>query len=102
MLDQASNGDNCKCAAQKTEGEKIVKDPENTGDPLVSTQNGEVNLIIQDGWPYEQTQDTLKLIALAEEDISTGNYRDASDVFDEIDELDKRGPVPGADSQGEP
>ena len=32
----------------------------------------------------------LKLLALAEKDIASGNCREASDVFDELDELDER------------
>jgi len=77
----------------KAEAAQIVKDLEDTGEPLVITQNGEAKLIVQDVRSYEQTQQMiamLKLLALAEKDISTGNYREASDVFDEIDELDKK------------
>lgn len=77
----------------KAEAAQIVKDLEDTGEPLVITQNGEAKLVVQDVRSYEQTQQMiamLKLLALAEKDILTGNYRDVSDVFDEIDELDKK------------
>jgi len=77
----------------KAEAAQIVKDLEDTGEPLVITQNGEAKLVVQDVRSYEQTQQMiamLKLLALAQKDISTGNHRDASDVFDEIDELDKK------------
>jgi prevent-host-death family protein len=76
----------------KAEAAQIVRDLEDTGEPLVITQNGEAKLVVQDVRSYEQTQQMLamlKLLALAEKDIATENYRDASDVFGEIDELDK-------------
>lgn len=77
----------------KAEAAQIVKDLEDTGEPLVITQNGEAKLIVQDVRSYEQTQQMiamLKLLALAEKDISMGNFRDMSDVFGELDELDKK------------
>lgn len=77
----------------KAEAAQIVKDLEDTGEPLVITQNGEAKLVVQDVRSYEQTQQMiamLKLLALAEKDIATANCRDASDVFGELDELDKQ------------
>lgn len=77
----------------KAEAAQIVKDLEDTGEPLVITQNGEAKLVVQDVRSYEQTQQMiamLKLLALAEKDISTANCREASDVFGEFDELDKK------------
>ncbi|MGN6234288.1 MAG: type II toxin-antitoxin system Phd/YefM family antitoxin [Trinickia sp.] len=77
----------------KAEAAQIVKDLEDTGEPLVITQNGEAKLVVQDVRSYEQTQQMiamLKLLALAEKDVASGNCREASDVFDELDELDER------------
>ena len=68
----------------KAEAAQIVKDLEDTGEPLVIMQNGEAKLVVQDVRSYEQTQQMiamLKLLALAEKDIATANYRDVSDVF---------------------
>ncbi|MGN6316902.1 type II toxin-antitoxin system Phd/YefM family antitoxin [Trinickia sp.] len=77
----------------KAEAAQIVKDLEDTGEPLVITQNGEAKLVVQDVRSYEQTQQMiamLKLLAISERDIATADYRDVSDVFSELDELDKK------------
>ncbi|TAM54741.1 MAG: type II toxin-antitoxin system Phd/YefM family antitoxin [Paraburkholderia sp.] len=77
----------------KAEAAQIVKDLEDTGEPLVITQNGEAKLVVQDIRSYEQTQQMiamLKLLALAEKDIATGNCRDASEVFSELDGSDEK------------
>jgi len=77
----------------KAEAAQIVKDLEDTGEPLVITQNGEAKLVVQDIRSYEQTQQMiamLKLLALAEKDIATAYCRDVSAVFDELDELDQK------------
>ena len=51
--------------------------------PLVITQNGEANAVLQDVASFEETQETLallKVLALGSQDIAAGRLKPVADV----------------------
>jgi len=53
-------------------------------EPLVITQNGEANAVLQDVASFEETQETLallKLLALGNQDIVAGKLKPATEVM---------------------
>lgn len=67
----------------KADAAAILAQLAERGDPVVITQNGEAKAVLQDLASYEATQETLamlKLLALAAQDITAGDTRDARDA----------------------
>ena len=53
-------------------------------EPLIVTQNGEAKAVMQDIATFEETQETLallKILALGNREVETGDAEPASDVF---------------------
>jgi prevent-host-death family protein len=75
----------------KSHAAEIAKDVTETGEPMLITQNGEARLVVMDVASYEQKEQTLallKMLAMGQRDIEQGHYRDADDVFADLDKED--------------
>ena len=70
---------------------QIVKDLAESREPMIITQNGEATLVVMDVQSFEQRENTLallKILALGQREIDRGEFRDAEEVFAELDQLD--------------
>ncbi|WP_277760227.1 type II toxin-antitoxin system Phd/YefM family antitoxin [Pseudomonas sp. A34-9] len=75
----------------KSHAAEIVKTITESREPLVITQNGEAKLVVMDVKSFEEQEDTmalLKLLAMGNREIEEGKFRDAEDVFAELDRID--------------
>ncbi|MFT7724476.1 MAG: type II toxin-antitoxin system Phd/YefM family antitoxin [Roseateles sp.] len=75
----------------KSHAASIANDIADSGEPLLITQNGEARLIVMDVHAYESQQETLallKLLALGQQDIDAGRFRDADAVFADLERDD--------------
>jgi prevent-host-death family protein len=74
----------------KSHAAKIVKDIAESREPLLITQNGEAKLVVLDVKSYEEQEETLallKILAMGNRDIEQGKFRDAEDVFNDLDRV---------------
>ena len=75
----------------KSHTAEIVKSITESREPLVITQNGEAKLVVMDVKSFEEQEDTmalLKLLAMGNREIEEGKYRDAEDIFADLDRAD--------------
>ncbi|MHC8395002.1 type II toxin-antitoxin system Phd/YefM family antitoxin [Pseudomonas sp. LB3P93] len=75
----------------KSHTAEIVKTLTESREPLVITQNGEAKLVVMDVKSFEEQEDTmalLKLLAMGNREVEEGKFRDAEDVFAEMDRAD--------------
>lgn len=75
----------------KSNAADIVKDLTANREPMLITQNGEAKLVVMDVKSYEEQEQTLamlKMLALGSREIEQGKFRDAEDVFAELDKAD--------------
>ncbi|MCU7213093.1 type II toxin-antitoxin system Phd/YefM family antitoxin [Pseudomonas sp. VE 196-7] len=75
----------------KSHTAEIVKSITESREPLVITQNGEAKLVVMDVKSFEEQEDTmalLKLLAMGNREIEEGKYREAEDVFADLDRAD--------------
>lgn len=75
----------------KSHTAEIVKTITESREPLVITQNGEAKLVVMDVKSFEELEDTmalLKLLAMGNREIEEGKFRDAEDVFADLDKAD--------------
>jgi prevent-host-death family protein len=75
----------------KSHTAEIVKTITESREPLIITQNGEAKLVVMDVKSFEEQEDTmalLKLLAMGNREIDEGKFRDAEDVFAELDRAD--------------
>ena len=75
----------------KSHTAEIVKSITESREPLVITQNGEAKLVVMDVKSFEELEDTmalLKLLAMGNREIEEGKFRDAEDVFVDMDRAD--------------
>lgn len=73
----------------KSHTAEIVRELSESREPLLITQNGEAKLIVMDVKSYEEQEETLallKILALGNRDIEQGKFRNAEDVFAELDQ----------------
>ncbi|CAM3716451.1 type II toxin-antitoxin system Phd/YefM family antitoxin [Castellaniella denitrificans] len=78
----------------KSHAAEIARDVAETGEPMLITQNGEARLVLMDVAAYEQNEQALallKLLAMGQRDIDAGLWRDAEDVFADLDREDEAG-----------
>lgn len=71
----------------KTNAAEIVRNLGAKGEPLIITQNGEAKVVIQDIDSYEKTQETLnllKVLALGNKQIDSGDILPASEALGSI------------------
>jgi prevent-host-death family protein len=76
----------------KSHAAEIVKDISANREPMLITQNGEAKLVVMDVKSYEEQAATLamlKILALGQREIALGKFRNAEDVFAELDQADK-------------
>lgn len=72
----------------KSHAAEIVRELSESREPLLITQNGEAKLVVMDVKSYEEQEETLallKILALGNREIEQGKFRDAEDVFAELD-----------------
>lgn len=72
----------------KSHAAEIVRDISESREPLLITQNGEAKLVVMDVKSYEEQEETLallKILALGNREIEQGKFRDAEEVFAELD-----------------
>ena len=75
----------------KSHTAQIVKDLSESREPMVITQNGEATLVVIDVKSYEERENTLallKLLALGNPQIEQGKFKDAEDVFANLEAAD--------------
>ncbi|CBW75045.1 type II toxin-antitoxin system Phd/YefM family antitoxin [Mycetohabitans rhizoxinica] len=76
----------------KSHAADIIKNISESREPMLITQNGEAKLVVMDVRSYEQQEDTLallKILAMGNQEISQGRFRDADDVFADLDKEDR-------------
>ena len=72
----------------KSHAADIIKEITNTHEPLLITQNGEAKLVVLDVQTYEDYEETLallKILALGNQQIEKGQFRNATDVFSDLE-----------------
>lgn len=75
----------------KSHAAEIVKEISDSRQPMLITQNGEAKLVVMDVCSYEEQQETmalLKVLALGNRAIESGDFRSADDVFADLDKED--------------
>ena len=75
----------------KSHAAEIIKDITENREPMLITQNGEAKLVVMDVKSFEEQEETLallKILALGNREIEQGKFRDAADVFAELDKAD--------------
>jgi prevent-host-death family protein len=76
----------------KSHAAEIIRDIAESGEPMLITQNGEAKVVVQDAQSYEDMQQTLallKILALGRKEIEAGHVIPASEVFAELEQMDK-------------
>ena len=71
----------------KAHAAEIVRTLGDRREPLIITQNGEAKVVVQDIDSYEQTQETvalLKILALGNRQVESGQVRPAADVVAQL------------------
>jgi len=71
----------------KSRAADLLKQINETGRPVVITQNGEPKAVLQDPKSYENMRNAigiLKLLSQGEEDIKNGRSKPQKDVFENI------------------
>ena len=74
----------------KSHTAEIVKNLTESQKPLLITQNGEAKLVVMDIHSFEEREETLaflKMLAQGNREIEQGKYRDAEEVFAEIENI---------------
>lgn len=75
----------------KSHTAEIVKTITESREPLIITQNGEAKLVVMDVKSFEEQEDTmalLKLLAMGNQEIEEGKFREVEDVFSDLDKAD--------------
>ncbi|MDE2418491.1 MAG: type II toxin-antitoxin system Phd/YefM family antitoxin [Burkholderiales bacterium] len=77
----------------KSHTAQIVRELSESREPMVITQNGEATLVVIDVKSYEERENTLallKLLALGNREIEQRKFRDAEEVFANLDAADQQ------------
>ena len=72
----------------KSKAADLLKQINETGRPVVITQNGEPRAVLQDPKSYDNMRNAigiLKLLSQGEEDIKNGRSKMQKDAFEQID-----------------
>ena len=72
----------------KSHAAEIVTTLSESQEPMLITQNGEAKLVVMDVRSYEKYEETLamlKLLSLGYHQIEKGAFRNADDVFSDLD-----------------
>ncbi|MDB4542961.1 type II toxin-antitoxin system Phd/YefM family antitoxin [bacterium] len=71
----------------KANASDVVNQLQEQSEPMIITQNGEAKIVVQDIESYEKTQQTLallKLLALGQQQIETGQVVEVSTAIERI------------------
>ena len=74
----------------KSRAADVLKQINETGRPMIITQNGEAKAVIQDPNSFEDMKKAIalmKMLSFAEEDIRKGDLYSEEEVFASVDEL---------------
>lgn len=77
----------------KSHTAQIVRELSESREPMVITQNGEATLVVIDVKSYEERENTLallKLLALGNREVEQRKFRDAEEVFANLDAADQQ------------
>jgi prevent-host-death family protein len=77
----------------KSHTAQIVKELTDSRQPMVITQNGEATLVVIDVKSFEERENTLallKILAMGNQEIERGKFRDVEAVFADLDKADLR------------
>lgn len=72
----------------KSHAAEIVNTISKNRKPMLITQNGEAKLVVLDVQSYEEYEETLsllKILAQGHHQIEEAQFRDAADVFNDLD-----------------
>jgi prevent-host-death family protein len=76
----------------KSRAAEMIRNIIESREPMLITQNGEAKVVVQDVQSFEDLQQTLallKILAMGQRSIETGQCYDAVDVFTEIERQDR-------------
>ena len=71
----------------KNNAKQMVESVDETGNPMVITQNGEAKVVVMNVKEYDQMQQSLALLRLLADssaDVEAGNVRDSDEVFSDL------------------
>ena len=75
----------------KSHAAEIAAEINQIREPMMITQNGEAKMVLMDVKSYEEQEATfalLKLLAMGNAEIEQGKFRDAEEVFAELEQDD--------------
>ena len=68
----------------KNNAKQLIESVDETGNPMVITQNGEAKAVVMNVRAYDQMQESLALLRLLADssaDVEAGRVRDSEEVF---------------------
>ena len=68
----------------KNNAKQLIESVDETGNPMIITQNGEAKAVVMNVREYDQMQESLamlRLLADSSADVEAGNLRDSDEVF---------------------
>jgi prevent-host-death family protein len=71
----------------KNNAKQMVETVDETGNPMIITQNGEAKAVVMNVRAYDQMQESmalLRMLADSSADVEAGNLRDSYEVFADI------------------
>ncbi|MBG0774942.1 MAG: type II toxin-antitoxin system Phd/YefM family antitoxin [Desulfovibrionaceae bacterium] len=71
----------------KNNAKQLIETVDETGNPMVITQNGEAKAVVMNVRAYDQMQESLALLRMLADsaaDVEAGNLRDSDEVFADI------------------
>ena len=71
----------------KNNAKQMVESVDETGNPMIITQNGEAKVVVMNVKEYDQMQQSLALLRLLADssaDVEAGNVRDSDEVFSDL------------------
>ena len=74
----------------KNNAKQLIESVDETGNPMVITQNGEAKAVVMSVRAYDQMQESLALLRMLADsavDVEAGHLRDSDEVFTDIREL---------------
>ena len=78
----------------KENATQMIRDIEESGKPVVITQNGKAKAVVLDIHRYDELQESLallRMLATSTDQMNAGQYRPADELFDELErELDRK------------
>lgn len=71
----------------KNNAKQLIEFVNETGNPMIITQNGEAKAVVMNVREYDQIQESLALLRMLADssaDAEAGRLRDADEVFDDL------------------